>query len=178
MTLLDSVSRLWLRPPGNHPVIDLYGLSDTPSILCYTVTILSCITCHPVSVKYQDSTSRQVGYTYKLYLKANWPVVNITDLTWSLLVKMGSLPVFNCRVGNISVGQAGNTYRQAVNRNQQGAYTTDKLETVRQAGFIFTAHGLSAYEFSLYIRRFSLRNASDYIWQLFNNRSLFFYFVF
>ena len=40
-TLRDSVSRLWLRPPGNCPVLDLYGLSVALPILSYTVTVLS-----------------------------------------------------------------------------------------------------------------------------------------
>ena len=55
------------------------------------------------------------------------PDINITDLTWSLPIKSGSLPVFSRRVGNISAGQARNTYRQAVNRNQQACYKLQLL---------------------------------------------------
>ena len=40
-TLHDSVFGLWLRPPGNCPVVDLYSLSVTLPPLSYTITILS-----------------------------------------------------------------------------------------------------------------------------------------
>ena len=62
--------------------------------------------------------------------------------TRTLLIKMGSLPVFNHRVGNISAGQAGNTYRQAINRNQQGS-NRQARNCVAQVGLIFLTHGLS-----------------------------------
>ena len=77
----------------------------------------SCLEKLPILVKYQDSTSLQAINTKQPYFKANRPFVNITDLTWTLPVKRGSRPVSNHRVGNISAGQAGNTYRQAVNTN-------------------------------------------------------------
>ena len=34
--------------------------------------------------KYQDNTSRQALHTNRRYLKGNWPVINITNLTWTL----------------------------------------------------------------------------------------------
>ena len=37
-TLHNSVSGLWLLPPGNHPIVDRYGLSVTLPVLSYTVT--------------------------------------------------------------------------------------------------------------------------------------------
>ena len=40
-TLHNSVATLWLCPPGNRPVMDLYGLSLKLPILSYTVIILS-----------------------------------------------------------------------------------------------------------------------------------------
>ena len=39
-TLHDSASGLLLRPPGNHPVVGLYGLSVTIPILSYTANVL------------------------------------------------------------------------------------------------------------------------------------------
>ena len=112
-TLHGSVSRLWLRPPESHTVVDLYSLSVILPILSFTVTIycyrLVLYYCWPVLVKYQDSTSRQSVNTNRLYLEANRPLVNITNLIWTLPVKTGSLPVFNRRAGNILAGQAGNT---------------------------------------------------------------------
>ena len=137
-------------------------------LYCYHLVLK---TCHPVLVKYQDSISRQG-------LKANSPVLNITNLTWSLPVKT----VLNCRVCNNSVGQARHTYRQAINGNGQCGYTTDNPGTLYdKLALICMTHGLSADEISLYIRQVSLHNASfgiwhltEYIWQCFKNRSLFF----
>ena len=40
-TLPDFASGLWLQPPGNCPVLDIYGLSVTLPVLSYTVTVLS-----------------------------------------------------------------------------------------------------------------------------------------
>ena len=40
-------------------------------------------------------------HTNQPFSKANRPVVNTTDLTWTLPIKTASLPVFSCRVGNI-----------------------------------------------------------------------------
>ena len=62
-TLQDFVSGLWLHPPGNRPILDLYGLSVTLHLLSCTVTVLFGRTCCPVLVKYSDSTSRQDSYT-------------------------------------------------------------------------------------------------------------------
>ena len=125
----DSVSGLWLCPPGNRSVVDLYSLLVTLPVLSYTVTVLSGSTCHPVVVKYQEFTSRQAVHTNRPYLKANRPVANITDLTWTLPVKTGSLLVFKNIVDNISEGQARNTNRQAINRNRQGHYSNRQVRT-------------------------------------------------
>ena len=113
----DSVSGPRLRPPGNCPVLSLYGLSDTLSVLSCTVTVLTGRTSLPVVVKYLNTTSRQALRTNPLYLKRNRPVVNISNLTWTLPIKTRSLPVFNHKVSYI-LGQAGNTSRKAVNRNR------------------------------------------------------------
>ena len=100
-TLHESVSGPWLCPPGNPPVVDLYGMSVTLPVWFYTDTVLSLRTSWSAMVKYQDNTSQQALHINRPYLKANWPVVNINDLTWTLPVKMGNLPIFNLRVGNI-----------------------------------------------------------------------------
>ena len=42
------------------------------------------------------------------------PVVNITNLAWSLPVKTGSLQIFNHRVSNISTGQAGKACKDRI----------------------------------------------------------------
>ena len=86
LTHPKSVSGPWLRPPGKRPVADLYSLSDTLPILSYTVTVFSGSTSRPVLVKYQDTTFQQA-------LLTNRPVINITDLTFTLPVKIKSLPV-------------------------------------------------------------------------------------
>ena len=52
-------------------------------------------------------------------------MVNITDLTWTLPVKAGSLQVFNQRVGNI-LGQAGNI-PQSHSRHKKGHMTNINL---------------------------------------------------
>ena len=105
------------------------------------------------------------------------------DLTWSLPVMTGSLPVLNHRVSRTSQqDQPGNTCRQAVNTNLKRAlHNRQAGNCVGQANFIFTTHDLSAFEICDYIKRVSLHNASfgiwhltDYIWQHFKNRSLFF----
>ena len=83
----NSVSRPWLRPPGNCPVVDLYGLSVTLPFLSYTVSVLFERTFKPVLVNYQDTATQQAIHTNRQYLKGNRPVVNITDLTFSLPIK-------------------------------------------------------------------------------------------
>ena len=82
-----------------------------------------------------DCRLQIVGYTsslvlrcYRFVLKVNI-TINITDLTWTLPVKMGNLPVFSCRAGNISAGQARNTFRQAINKTTS-RYTKDNPGTV------------------------------------------------
>ena len=125
--------------------------------------------CRLVLVKYQDSISKQAINTKQPYLNGNRHVVNITNLTWSLPVKTGSIPVFHHRVGYISAGQAGNTQQ-----------TSRKLCRTSWLHFslIFTTRGLSADEICDYVRRVSLHNTpfgiwhlTDYIWQRFKNRS-------
>ena len=152
-SLHDSVTGHWLRPPGNCPVLDLCGLSVALHVLPPTVTVLSGRTSQTVMVKYQDTTSRQALHTNQPYLKGNRPVVNITDHTWTLPIKMGSLPVFTSRVGNISAGQAGSTSRQVVNN-----------KCVEQASL--TDLKLLCYEIYDYIRQVGLCNASFGIWPL------------
>ena len=41
------------------------------------------LSCFPVLVKHQNSTCRQASNIDQPYLKVNWPVINITNLTWS-----------------------------------------------------------------------------------------------
>ena len=61
-------------------------------VLSYIVTVLSCKTCCPASV---PRLHLKTVLEHRPYLKANWLVINITDLTWSLTVKTGSLPVLS-----------------------------------------------------------------------------------
>ena len=115
--------------------------------------------------------------------KGHQPVVNITHLTWTLPIKIESIPVFSHRVGNISEGQAGNTYRQAVNtKPTRQLHNRQAGNCVGQAGFIFTTQRLSTDAISVYISQVSIYSASfgiwhlmDYIWQHFKNRSFSFY---
>ena len=125
----ESVSGPWLRHPGNRPVMDLYSLSVTLPALFYTVTILSGRSSQPELFEYQGTTYRQAIRTNQPYLKGNYIVINIKDLTWTLHIKMRSFPVFNRRVGNISAGQVGNSNGQARN-------------CVGQANLILPTHGL------------------------------------
>ena len=62
-------------------------------------------------------------------------------------------PVFNRRVSNISAEQAGNTYRQPVKNMKPTRQLHNRQvgNCVGQASFIFTTHGLSADEISVYI---------------------------
>ena len=100
------------------------------------LSFLSFKTCHPVLVKYQDSTSRQAvnKYTTLLESKQACRKHNGPDMDNC------SLPVFNRRVGNISAGQARNTYRQAMNiKPTRGLHNRQDGNCVGQAGFNFTA---------------------------------------
>ena len=54
----SSLSRPWLRPSGNRPVVYLYGLLDTLPVSSYTVTMLFGSTCRSVMVYYLEKTSR------------------------------------------------------------------------------------------------------------------------
>ena len=72
-TLHESVSGHWLHPPQNCPVVDLYGLSETLSVLLYTVKILSGRTFQPFLVKCLNTNTRQAVHTNQPYLKQNQP---------------------------------------------------------------------------------------------------------
>ena len=56
-----TLSVPWLSPPGNGPVVSLYGLMDTLPVLSYTENVLSGRTSQPV--KYPNNTSQQAVYT-------------------------------------------------------------------------------------------------------------------
>ena len=70
-------------------------------------------------------------------------------------------------------------YRQALNKNQQACFIKDKPGTVKH--IFLMSHGLSTDKICDYIGPVGLCSApfgicplTDYVWQCFKNRSLFF----
>ena len=110
------------------------------------------------------SYSAVSGLCFISNLTSNRPIINIYNLTWSLLIKMGSLQIFDHRVSNISAGQAMNSSQKAANRNQQGGYSNRQVYRTSQPHFIDPQ--FVGYEFCIYIRRISFCNPSFGIWHL------------
>ena len=130
----------------------LYRLLDTLSVLSYTVTVLSESTYRPVMVQYLVNTT---GYRQKptvLERKKACHKYPGSDMFPS--IKTGSLQVFDCRVGNITAGQAKNT-PQAIKRNRQSGYSNRQSgKRVGQDGLILPSHGFSAMKSLCKVSRF------------------------
>ena len=128
---------------------------------------MSWRTSRLVMVKYLNTTSRQAVHTNGLYFKGNRPVINITDLTGSLPVKMGNLLFFSCRDGNISAGQVLEHITSSSKQNQsRQLHQQTSWELCRISWPHFTKPQLVGYEIYDYIRQISLSNASFGIWHL------------